>query len=52
MALSPTAKRTLTGLAVLAALALVLGFLRFKRFVDEDPRLCATCHRSSPEFSL
>jgi hypothetical protein len=37
--------------AVLGALV-VLGFLRFKRYVDEDPRLCATCHRSSPEFAL
>ena len=26
--------------------------LRFKRFVDSDPRLCAQCHRGSPEFSL
>ncbi len=52
MALSPNAKRLLAGLAALGAFVLVLGFLRFKRFVDEDPRLCATCHRSSPEFAL
>ncbi len=39
------------GAGVLAVIV-VLGFLRFKRFVDEDPRLCATCHRSSPEFAL
>ncbi len=30
----------------------VLGFLRMKRYVDQDPRFCATCHRASPEFSL
>ena len=52
MALSRNAKGLVAGLAALAAFALVLGFLRFKRFVDEDPRLCATCHRSSPEFAL
>ena len=39
----------LTALAVAAALA---GGWRFKRYVDEDPRLCATCHQSSPEFAL
>jgi hypothetical protein len=25
---------------------------KLKRFVDSDPRLCAQCHRASPEFSL
>ncbi len=47
--------RTRTLLLAGAAAALVVllgGFLRFKRFVDEDPRLCATCHRASPEFAL
>lgn len=29
-----------------------LGAWRLKRFVDSDPRLCAQCHRASPEFSL
>ncbi len=52
MALSRNAKRLLAGVAVLAAFTVVLGFLRFKRYVDEDPRLCATCHRASPEFAL
>jgi len=52
MTLSPTAKRLLVGVGALVAFGLVLGFFRFKRFVDEDPRLCATCHRSSPEFAL
>lgn len=52
MRLSTNAKRFLAGLAALALLGLVTGFLRFKRFVDEDPRLCATCHRASPEFAL
>jgi len=40
---------------VLAALALgagVLGAFRLKRYVDSDPRLCALCHRASPEFAL
>jgi hypothetical protein len=40
------------GVAALGAFAAVLGTLKLKRFVDEDPRLCATCHKASPEFSL
>ncbi len=52
MRLSRNARNLALGLAALAAAALVLGALRFKRFVDEDPRLCATCHRASPEFAL
>jgi hypothetical protein len=52
MALSRNAKGLLVGAAALVAFGLVLGVLRFKRFVDEDPRLCATCHRTSPEFAL
>jgi hypothetical protein len=52
MKLSRTAKRLLGGLAALAIVALALGLFRFKRFVDEDPRLCATCHRANPEFAL
>lgn len=52
MALSRNAKTLLLGAAALAAFAFFLGFLRFKRFVDEDPRLCAACHRASPEFAL
>jgi hypothetical protein len=52
VALSPTVKRLVVGAAVAAALVAAFGFLRFKRFVDEDPRLCATCHRASPEFAL
>jgi hypothetical protein len=36
---------------LLSALAF-LGAVRIKRFVDEDPRLCAQCHRASPEFAL
>jgi hypothetical protein len=49
---SRNAKTLAGGLAALAAFALVLGTFRFKRYVDEDPRLCATCHRASPEFAL
>jgi hypothetical protein len=52
MRLSRNAKTLLAGLAALALVGLVAGFLRFKRFVDQDPRLCATCHRASPEFAL
>ena len=52
MRLSRNAKTLLAGLAALVLAGLLLGFLRFKRFVDQDPRLCATCHRSSPEFAL
>lgn len=52
MALSRNVKTLVAGAAAVVAFVLVLGFVRFKRFVDEDPRLCATCHRTSPEFSL
>jgi len=43
---------------VLAAVAVVLaalataGLVRMRRFMEEDPRLCAYCHRASPEFAL
>ena len=47
-----SAKILLLALGGVLGVATVFGFLRFKRFVDEDPRLCATCHRSSPEFAL
>jgi hypothetical protein len=52
MALHRNAKTALAVLGAIAALLVVAGVLRFKRFVDEDPRLCAACHRSSPEFAL
>ncbi len=52
MRLSPFTRNVLLGGAALLMAASVFGFLRFKRFVDEDPRLCATCHQASPEFSL
>jgi hypothetical protein len=52
MAISRKTKWLLAGASALVAFALALGFARFKRFVDEDPRLCATCHRQSPEFAL
>jgi len=38
------------GLAVAGAAA--LGAIRLKHFLDTDPRLCAQCHRASPEFAL
>ena len=37
---------------LLLFLAVVSGAWKLKRFVDSDPRLCAQCHRASPEFSL
>jgi hypothetical protein len=37
---------------LLLLLAAVASAWRLKRFVDSDPRLCAQCHRASPEFSL
>jgi hypothetical protein len=40
------------GVAGTLVAAGVYGGYRLKRFVDSDPRLCAQCHRSSPEFSL
>ncbi len=36
----------------IALAAAVAGAMRLKRYVDEDPRLCAQCHRASPEFAL
>jgi hypothetical protein len=47
-----TTKTLLVAAGALAVLVLALAFFRFKTFVDDDPRLCATCHRSSPEFAL
>ncbi len=52
MRLSPLARNALLTALVLALAGAAAGFLKFKKFVDEDPRLCATCHTASPEFSL
>jgi hypothetical protein len=52
MRLSPVTRNVLLASAAVLLVACAVGFLRFKRFVDEDPRLCATCHTASPEFSL
>jgi hypothetical protein len=52
MRLGPGTRKLLLGGAALLATVAFLGGMRFKRFVDEDPRLCATCHRASPEFSV
>jgi hypothetical protein len=52
MRLGRTAKTLLLAVVALATAAAVAGGLRFKRYVDEDPRLCATCHQASPEFAL
>ena len=37
---------------VLVALGGAFGAARLRRFVDEDPALCAQCHRASPEFAM
>jgi hypothetical protein len=52
MKLQANAKTFLAAAGAALALAAVGGALRLKRFVDEDPRLCATCHQASPEFAL
>ena len=36
----------------LLALGGAYGAARLRRYVDEDPALCALCHRSSPEFAM
>ena len=48
MRLGRTAKTLVLALTALGASRLRSAALRFKRYVDEDPRLCATCHQSSP----
>jgi hypothetical protein len=40
------------GAAALAVALAAVGAIRLKRYVDEDPALCAQCHRASPEFAL
>ena len=52
MTLGPGTRNLLIAAAAILLVAGLGGFFRFKKFVDEDPRLCATCHRASPEFSL
>jgi len=49
-------RQTLYQLAAAAALlglaAAVLGVMRLRSYVDQDPAFCAHCHRASPEFAL
>lgn len=49
-------KRRTSQLAIAGALLALAGIawagLRFKNYVDNDPGLCAQCHRASPEFAL
>lgn len=52
MALSRSAKATLLGAVVLTVLVGVLAVQRLRHYVDEDPRMCLACHRSSAEFAL
>jgi hypothetical protein len=52
MRLSPAARRLAVASLLAAGVVIGAGVWRLKQFVDEDPRLCATCHRSSPEFAI
>jgi hypothetical protein len=52
MALRPAARIALVVLGALAIAVGIPGFVRFKNYVDQDPRLCITCHRANPEFQL
>jgi hypothetical protein len=52
MALTPIARTSLIIVGAIAIAVGIPGFLRFKKYVDEDPRLCITCHRANPEFQL
>jgi hypothetical protein len=44
--------RILSAIAAAAVAGVVLGVTRLKRYVNEDPRFCASCHKTSPEFAL
>jgi hypothetical protein len=52
MALPPLARNSLIIAGAIAIAVGIPGFFRFKKYVDEDPRLCITCHRANPEFAL
>jgi hypothetical protein len=52
MELKPIARYVLVAIGALSIAFGIPGFYKFKRYVDEDPRLCATCHRSNAEFAL
>ena len=49
-------RRRLLQLSIAAVAALAVagayGVARLRRYVDEDPGLCAQCHRASPEFAM
>ena len=49
-------RRRFLKLALAAVAVLAVGgaysAARLRRYVDEDPGLCAQCHRASPEFAL
>lgn len=49
-------RRHLNRIAIAAGATLLLasvwGIFRFKNYVDNDPKLCAQCHRASAEFAL
>jgi LSD1 subclass zinc finger protein len=48
----PALSSVLAAGVVLLLAAVFLGVTRLTRFVDQDPRLCAQCHRASPEFAV
>ncbi len=52
MARRPVLSHVVLAAAIVALAAAVAGAMRLKAFVDTDPRLCAQCHRASPEFAL
>ncbi len=47
-----TLAQVVIGAALLAVAGTIWAGLRFKDYVDNDPGLCAQCHRASPEFAL
>lgn len=44
--------KLLIGVGVVVLVAAGLGLVRMRTYVTEDPRFCATCHQTSPEFAL
>ncbi|MFL5437808.1 MAG: hypothetical protein ACJ79W_01485 [Myxococcales bacterium] len=44
--------RILGAVAAAAFAGLAFGAVRVRRYVQEDPRFCASCHKTSPEFAL
>jgi hypothetical protein len=49
---SLTVALTVQILLAVAAFAAVAGFVSFRRYVEESPRFCQTCHNVAPEIAL